>query len=135
LVDSLRPLKTNKSPLESSVKTQDILPVLLSIVVIVLVAVLEKQSKLFAALAATMPLTAPLALWIVYSANAGDKPAVSQFSLSLLLGILPTLAFLVTVWLAARSGMKLAPMILAGYGVWAVGAAILYFLRNALGIR
>jgi hypothetical protein len=116
-------------------KSQDILPVVLSIMVILLVAVIEKQSKLFAALTATMPLTAPLALWIVYSSNAGDKSAVSQFSLSLLLGLLPTMAFLVTVWLAARAGMKLAPMILTGYGVWAVGAMILYLLRDILGIR
>ena len=116
-------------------KTQDILPVVLSILVILLVAVLEKQSKLFAALAATMPLATPLALWIVYSSNAGDKTTVSQFSLSLLLGIFPTLAFLLTIWLGARAGMKLAPMILTGYGVWVVGAMILYFLRNILGIR
>jgi hypothetical protein len=116
-------------------KSQDILPVLLSIIVIILVAVIEKQSKLFAALTATMPLAAPLALWIVYSSNSGDKTAVSQFSLSLLLGLLPTLAFLITVWLAARGGMKLVPMILTGYGVWAGGAMILYLLRNTLGIR
>ena len=116
-------------------KTQDILPVVLSIVVIILVAVFEKQSKLFAALTATMPLTAPLALWIVYSSNAGDKTVVSQFSLSLLLGLLPTFAFLVTIWLAARAGMKLAPTILSGYGVWAVGAILLYLLRNTLGIK
>lgn len=116
-------------------KSQDILPVLLSIVVIILVAVLEKQSKLFAALTATMPLAAPLALWIVYSSNGGDKTAVSQFSLSLLLGLLPTMAFLITVWLAARAGLKLIPMILIGYGVWAVGASILYLLRSMLGIR
>jgi len=116
-------------------KTQDVLPVILSVLVIILVAILEKQSKLIAALTATMPLAAPLALWIVYSSNNGEKTAVSQFSLSLLLGLLPTLAFLVTVWLAARTGMKLAPMILTGYGVWAVGATILYLLRNTLGIR
>jgi hypothetical protein len=116
-------------------KSQDIIPVLLSIVVIILVAVLEKQSKLFAALTATMPLAAPLALWIVYSSNAGDKSAVSQFSLSLLLGLLPTMAFLITVWLAARAGMKLVPMIITGYGVWAVGATILYLLRNTLGLK
>jgi len=82
-----------------------------------------------------MPLAMPLALWIVYSSNAGDKNVVSQFSLSLLLGILPTLAFLITVWLAARAGMKLIPMILAGYGVWAIGAILLYLLRNTLGIK
>lgn len=116
-------------------KSQDILPVLLSIIVIVLVAILEKQSKLIAALTATMPLAAPLALWIVYSSNSGDKAAVAQFSLSLMLGLFPTLAFLVTVWLAARAGMKLGPMIVTGYSVWAVGATLLYILRNTLGIR
>lgn len=116
-------------------KTQDVLPVLLSVLVIVLVALLEKQSKLIAALTATMPLAAPLALWIVYSSNEGDKTAVSQFSLGLLLGLIPTMAFLLTVWLASRAGMKLAPMILTGYSVWALGAALLYLLRNTLGLR
>lgn len=116
-------------------KLQDIVPVLLSILIIILVAILEKQSKLFAALTATMPLTAPLALWIVYSSQAGEKTAVTQFSLNLLLGVIPTLAFLVTVWLAARAGMKLAPMIMTGYGVWAMGATILYLLRNTFGLR
>jgi len=116
-------------------KSQDIVPVLLSIVVIILVAVLKNQSRLFAALTATMPLATPLALWIVYSSNSGDKQVVSQFSLSLLLGVLPTLAFLITVWLAARAGMKLVPIILTGYSVWGVGALILYLLRNILGIK
>jgi hypothetical protein len=116
-------------------KTQDILPVILSIIVIILVAFLEKQSKLFAAMAATMPLATSLALWIVYSSNAGDKTAVSQFSLSLLLAIFPTVAFLITIWLASRAGMKLAPMLLTGYSIWVVGAVLLYLLRNAFGIR
>jgi hypothetical protein len=100
-----------------------------------LVAIVEKQSKLFAALIAVMPLGAPLALWIVYSSNAGDQVTVSQFSLSLLLGLLPTLAFLVAVWLAARAEMKLVPMLLTGYGVWAAGVIILYLVRNTLGIK
>jgi len=116
-------------------KSQDIIPVLLSIVVIILVAVFEKQSKLFAALIATMPLSAPLALWIVYSSNSGNKAAVSQFSLSLLLGLLPTLGFLIAAWLAARAGMKFVPLIVTSYGVWTFGAIILYLLRNTLGIK
>ena len=116
-------------------KSQDILPVVLSVIVIILVAILEKQSKLFAALIAVMPLAAPLALWIVYSSNSGDKATVSQFSLGLLLGLLPTFAFLITVWLTARAGLKLIPMILTGYGVWAIGVAILFLLRNRLGIQ
>lgn len=116
-------------------KSQDVVPVLISVLVIVLVAVLEKQSKLFAAIAATMPLGAPLALWIVYSSNAGDKTAMSQFSSSLLLGLLPTIGFLIAVWLAARSGLKLVPMLGIGYGVWAAGAVVLYLLRNTLGVK
>jgi len=49
--------------------------------------------------------------------------------------LLPTLAFLITVWLAARAGLKLVPMILMGYGVWAIGASLLYLLRNILGVK
>lgn len=116
-------------------KLQDVVPVLVSVLVIVLVAILEKQSKLFAAITATMPLNAPLALWIVYSSNAGEKTAMSQFSLSLLLGVIPSLAFLIVVWLAARAGMKFLPMILTGYSVWAVGATLLYLFRNTIGLK
>lgn len=66
-------------------KSQDIIPVILSIIVIILAAVLP----------------------------------------GLLLGLLPTMAFLITVRLAARAGMKLVPMIASGYGVWAIGATAL----------
>jgi len=116
-------------------KSQDLLPVILSIIVIILVAVLEKQSRLIAAITATMPLAAPLALWIVYASSGGEKEAVSSFSLGMVLGFLPTMAFMVAVWLAARAGMKLVPMIATGYGVWALGALLIYLLRNLLGLR
>ena len=112
-----------------------IIPVILSIIVIILVAVLEKQSKLFAAITATMPLTAPLALWIVYSSSGGEKEAVASFTQSMFLGVLPTVAFIIAIWLAARAGMKLFPMLLTGYGVWGAGALILVLLRNLLGLK
>ena len=69
-------------------KTQDILPVLLSIIVIILVAVIEKQSKLAAAITATMPIGATLALWIVYSSNEGERKTMEQFSTGILVGII-----------------------------------------------
>ncbi len=59
-------------------KSQDILPILLSIAVIILVAVLEKQSKFAAAITATMPIGATLAIWIVYSANSGDQQTMKD---------------------------------------------------------
>jgi hypothetical protein len=50
-------------------------------------------------------------------------------------GLLPSLRFLITVWLSAWAGMKLVPAIVAGYAVWAAGALILYFLRNTPGVQ
>lgn len=115
-------------------KWQEVVPVLLSVVVIVLVAVLEKQSKLVAAIMAVMPLGAPLALWIVYAANAGDRSTMTQFSWDLLIGLLPTLGFLVAVWLAARAGLKLIPMLAVGYAVWAAGVGLIALLRRSVGL-
>ena len=117
-----------------TLKIQDVLPVVLSVLIIILVAVFEKQSKLFAAITATMPLTIPLALWIVYSSSGGEKAAVNNFTQSLALSLLPTLAFAVTIWLAARAGMKLVPILFSGYAVWALGTGLLVLLRRWLGL-
>ena len=104
-------------------KWQDIVPIIISI----LVAALQKYSKLAAAVTATMPLTAPLALWVVYSLNDGSRAATTQFAESMLIGVIPTVAFLIAVWLAARAGAKLGAMIGIGYGAWtAVLAAKLH---------
>jgi len=115
-------------------KAHEVLPVVLSMLVILAVAVLEKHSRLFAALTATMPLSAPLAIWVVYAANQGRAEVIQRFNLGLLLGLLPTLAFLVVAYLAARAGWKLLPMLLAGYAAWGVGAALLFAFRKALGL-
>jgi len=115
-------------------KSQDVLPVILSVAIIIIVAVLEKQSKVIAAITATMPLTAALALWIVYTSANGDKTATSQFSLSMVFGFIPTFFFMVAAWIASRAGMKLSGILLSGYGVWAIGVGILYLLRKTLGL-
>jgi hypothetical protein len=115
-------------------KWNDFLPVVISILVIILVAVLEKYSKLFAAITATMPLSAPLALWIVYASSQGDQAAVQEFTSGLLMGIVPTLAFLVAVWLAARAGMKLAPILLLGYAVWGGVLLAIVGVRRLMGV-
>jgi hypothetical protein len=115
-------------------KWQDMVPVLISIVVIILVAVLQKQSKLAAAILSTMPLTAPLALWIVYSLNDGSQEVMGEFSLSLLVGAIPTFGFIVAVWLAARAGLGLAPILLYGYGAWGIVLLLLVGVRRLLGM-
>lgn len=114
-------------------KTQDILPVLLSIVVIILVAVLEKQSKFAAAITATMPIGASLALWIVYSANSGDQETMKVFSSSLLLGIIPSIGFLFAALFGSRAGLKLVPLLLVGFAVWGVLLGMIAVTRRLIG--
>jgi hypothetical protein len=115
-------------------KSQNVLPVLVSITVIILVAILQRHSKLAAAVTATMPLSAPLALWIVYAAAGGDRAAVAQFSRGLLIGLVPTIGFMVTIWLAARAGLKLVPMLLIGYAVWGIILTIVVVFRKVVGM-
>jgi hypothetical protein len=115
-------------------KWHEIVPVIVSVSVILLVAFLEKQSKLIAAVTATMPLTIPLALWIVYSSSQGDKAAVVQFTQSLVFGIIPTVAFAVAAWLAARAGLKLGAIIVVGYATWGVVLLVVMSIKRALGI-
>jgi len=74
-------------------------PVLVSIAVIVLVAGVQGRSRHLAAVLATMPLTAPLAIWIVYSATDGDSRETVGFTWSLIAGSVASLAFVVACWL------------------------------------
>jgi hypothetical protein len=54
------------------------LPVVASVVIIVLVAVAQQRSRDLAAILASLPLTAPLAAWIVFSASGGDHEHVRR---------------------------------------------------------
>jgi hypothetical protein len=115
-------------------KWHDVVPVVISVLVIILVAVLQKQSKVVAAITATMPLNIPLALWIVYSSSRGEKTAVEGFSRSMALGIIPTVGFTVAAWLGARAGWKLLPIFGLSYTTWGVTTLLLLLLRRWVGI-
>ncbi len=111
---------------------QQVLPVVISILVIVAIALLQAHSKTVAAVTATMPLTIPLALWIVYAANRADRSAITGFTESLLVGVIATLVFTVALWLAARAGLRLGPMLLSGYVAWALTLGLHAALRALL---
>jgi len=115
-------------------KWNEVIPIIISILVILIVAFLQKESKLMAAVTATMPMNIPLSLWIVYSATQGDKKQVPQFTQGLVIGIVPTVAFTIAIWLASRAGLKLAPILFAGYATWLVVLAILLSVRKAIGL-
>lgn len=110
-------------------KSSEIIPVAISIVVIVLVAITQRYSKLFAAVTATMPLSIPLSLWIVYASAQGDRSQVEEFAQSLVIGLIPTLGFTVALWLGARQGLKIVPLLALSYATWGV------VLMAMIGVR
>jgi hypothetical protein len=110
-----------------------IAPVAASIVIIILIALLRAWSKTLAAITATMPINIVLALWIVYTAEGGDPAGVAQFATSMLRGVGATVVFLGAVWLAARAGWGLVPMLVAGYLTWAGTLALIFGLERLLG--
>ncbi len=115
-------------------KLQSILPVIISIIVIIAVAILERQSKFAAAITATMPLGIPLALWIVYSANNGDPVVMQDLTRGLILGIVPTVGFTIAVWICARAELKLIPMLVISYIVWMIVFGFIFIIKKYLGL-
>jgi hypothetical protein len=112
---------------------QRILPVVVSILIIISVAVVRQYSKTLAPILATMPINIPLALWIVYSAEGGNQNTLEQFNRDLLINILPTIVFMVIIWQASRAHWSLLPMIGAGYLGWALSLGTLLVVRRLIG--
>ena len=115
-------------------KSQEVLPVLISIAIIIAVAFLQRQSKLAAAIISVTPIRASLAIWIINAAVNGNKSEVVKFNQSVALSLIPTFLFAVGAWYAAKADMKIGGILLSGYGTWAVATGILYMLRQSLGI-
>lgn len=112
---------------------QRLLPVLVSIGIIVSVAILRQYSKTFAAIAATMPINVPLALWIIYSGAPSDRGGLLRFFETMIVALPPTFVFIVVAYLAARAGWGLLPMLVAGYTGWGITLALLLPLRSLFG--
>ncbi|MFO7322186.1 MAG: hypothetical protein DIU68_010675 [Chloroflexota bacterium] len=108
---------------------QRVLPVLVSIGIIVAVAILRQYSKTFAAIAATMPINVPLALWIIYSGAPDDQSGLLRFFETMIVGLPPTFLFIVVAYIAARAGWGLLPMLGAGYLAWGIALALMLPLR------
>jgi len=106
-----------------------VIPVLVSVAVIVLVAVVQERSRHLAAVLASMPLTAPLAIWIVHSASRGDSRQTAGFTWSLLAGSLASLAFVAACWVALRQAWSLPAVLVAAGAVWLAAVLVASWLR------
>ena len=93
-------------------------PVVLSVLIIVAVAVVQEHSRQLAALLATMPLTAPLAMWIVWSASGGDARQTRDFVATMIVGHVAGVLFVLACWATLRLGWPLPLVLVAGGVVW-----------------
>jgi hypothetical protein len=106
-------------------------PVLLSVLIVVLVAVIQDRSRALAAIIATMPLTAPLAMWIVFSASRGDQRQTADFVGSMVLGSVASLVFVLAGWLGFRYEWGLLLTLAFASAVWLVIVLVPHWLGHA----
>jgi len=99
---------------------QKSLPIITSIVIILIVAVLRERSRTLAAILGTMPINMPLVMWLIWSTPDTTQPIMLGFVRSLIIGMVPTMLWLAIVFLALRGGWTLWSAILAGYIAWGV---------------
>ena len=92
--------------------------VLLSVIIVVLVAVVQERSRHLAAIIATMPLTAPLAMWIVFSASRGDQRQTADFAGSMVVGSVGSLVFVLACWLGFRQEWGLLVTLAFAAAIW-----------------
>jgi hypothetical protein len=101
-----------------------IVPVVLSVLVIVVVAIVQERSRGLAAIIATMPLTAPLAMWIVYTASHGDERQTAEFVGSMVMGFAASLVFVLACWFGFRHGWSFAATLAFASAIWVAVAAL-----------
>ena len=76
--------------------------VALSVLIVILVAVVQERSRPLAAIIATMPLTAPLAMWIVFASSRGDQRQTADFVGTMVIGACASLVFVLACWFGFR---------------------------------
>jgi hypothetical protein len=109
---------------------EKILPVVVSVVIIVLVAVVQGWSRELAAILAVMPLTMPLAAWIVFSSSGGDHQQTRDFVSSMFAAYLPTLVFVASLWYGLRQAWPFPFVTVFAFVVWATLIALPYLIRR-----
>jgi hypothetical protein len=111
---------------------QQVLPVVISILLLILIAILRSYSTTGAAITATMPVMVPLAFWIVYAGEGGDGVVMAHFLETMVIGLLATLVSLFAMLYATRAGWGVAGIITACYSGWAIAIAIYQLISRLL---
>ncbi|PJF39043.1 MAG: hypothetical protein CUN55_15515 [Phototrophicales bacterium] len=105
-----------------------ILTVGISIILIIAIAILSEYSKTIAAITTTMPTKIPIAIWLIWVSEQGNRQAMVQFNQDMMISLIPTIIFLLATWWAARMGWSLIPMIASGYVAWGSSLGLAFLI-------
>ena len=108
---------------------QKTLPVVSSIVIILIVAVVRDRSRTLAAIFAVMPINMPLALWVLASGGSDDAMVLMNYVRTLIIGLIPAFIWLGVVFIFLKLGWTLLGSIVIAYVVWVALIAALLWLR------
>ncbi|MBC7263418.1 MAG: hypothetical protein H5T64_03560 [Chloroflexi bacterium] len=108
--------------------TNRVYQILISMVVITTVSLIGDRWRVLGGIIASMPLTIPLTLWIVFSNTGGDYVLSAEFARAATIGLVATFAFAVTSWWALRQGWPIARVILVGYTAWGLVTGIQWLM-------
>jgi uncharacterized membrane protein (GlpM family) len=104
----------------------------ISLIIIVLVSWIGDKQRHLAGLAAAMPITIPLTMWIVFSNTGGDYEKTVEFAAGTVSSILGTTVFVLVCYFLLRARLHLALVIAGGYAAWfAVISLLPHLARQA----
>ncbi len=105
----------------------------ISLVVIAFVAWIGDRQRHLAGLAAAMPLTIPLTMWIVFTKTGHDYQKTAEFAGGAITSILGTTVFVVVCYLLLRARLHFGLVIAGGYLAWFAVIALLPQLVERAG--
>jgi uncharacterized membrane protein (GlpM family) len=105
-----------------------IIKVIITVSIILFCSFIGKKMPLFAGLIATMPLTGALVLIWLYLDNNGDKNIMEGYTKGAIWGIIPSILFFVAAYFCFKRGLSLQLVIIIGFSVWILGAALHSYL-------
>ncbi|MBC7259517.1 MAG: hypothetical protein H5T65_09740 [Chloroflexi bacterium] len=97
----------------------------ISLVIIAFVTWIGDRQRHLAGLAAAMPLTIPLTMWIVFTNTGHDYQKTAEFAGGAITSILGTTVFVIVCYLLLRARLHFALVIAGGYAAWFVVITLL----------
>jgi hypothetical protein len=97
-----------------------ILEIVISLAIIVIITFIGDRFRGFGGIIASMPLTIPMTLVIVFLNTSRSHDATAQFLRSAVGGIFATAVFTLVAWLTVRRHWPIPWVIASGYAAWGV---------------